>query len=136
MEVYTLSKTPVKFEGVKHWQYDFKNFSIHTATAGAICYSPALAEQFLPYIQDSEVCSEVICRIIKSVDRNSYKEYGIDPLLRSLSEYEQEQAKMTKEAETRRAVEKVLAERYGDGAIKITVEIWRFNEKHRINGKF
>ena len=105
-----LSKQPVKFEGVKHWQYSFKDFSIHTAAAGSICYSPALAEKFLPYIQESEVCSEVICRIIKSVNPKDYELYGIDPLLRSLSEYEQEQEKLAKEAETRKAVEKVLAD--------------------------
>lgn len=114
---------PVKFEGVKHWQYTFKDFSVHTAAAGSICYSPALAEQFLPYIQESDICSEIICRIIKSVNPKDYEPFGINPLLRSLSEYEQEQAKIAKEAETKRIVEKVLADRYGDEAIKITVEI-------------
>lgn len=105
-----LSKQRVKFEGVQHWQYDFRDFSIHTAAAGAMCYSPKLIEEFLPYIKGSQVCSDIIRKVIKSFNFESRSYLGLDALKRSLTAYEQSEAEKAKESETKRIVKQVLAD--------------------------
>ncbi len=109
-----LNKKRVLYEGVNHWQYDFKDFSIHMAAAGAICYSPMLIEDFLPYITGvSQVCSDIVLKIIKSFSYDTLRCLGAEGLLRSVEEYEAEQrrieAKKAKEIEAKKVLNKVLA---------------------------
>lgn len=100
----------MKFEGVQHWQYDFRDFSIHTAAAGAMCYSPRLIEEFLPYIKGSQACSDIICKVIKSFNFESRSYLSLDALKRSLTAYEQSEAEKAKKSETKRIVKQVLAD--------------------------
>lgn len=110
-----LNKKRVKFDGgIQHWQYDFRDFSIHMASAGAICYSPQLVEEFLPYITGSQVCSDIIVKIIKSIPHDTLRYMSAEGLLRSVEEYEAEQqkndAEKAKELEVTKVINKVLAE--------------------------
>lgn len=89
------NKRKIDYEGVQHWCYDFKDFSIHMAAAGAICYSPYLVMEFLPYIKGSQVCSDILTRVLKNVDPDSYS-YTIPELKQikqSLFDYEAEEKK-------------------------------------------
>lgn len=109
-----LNKKKVMFEGVQHWQYDFRDFSIHMASAGAICYSPQLVEEFLPYIRGSKICSDIIRKLIKGFDFDYYSYLGINLLNKKLLDFEKNEAKITyekaREAETKRIVDSVLAD--------------------------
>lgn len=109
----SLNKKQAMFEGVRHWQYEFKDFSIHTAAAGVICYSPQLMESFIPYIDESEVCSKIICEIIKKFDFNGKGYLQLDMLHCDFQAYEELEAKkvIKKEQEetTKKVVENVLA---------------------------
>lgn len=109
-----LNKKKVMFEGVQHWQYDFRDFSIHMASAGAICYSPQLVEEFLPYIRGSKICSDIIRKLIKGFDFDYYSYLGINLLNKKLLDFEKNEAKIAyekaREAETKRIVDSVLAD--------------------------
>lgn len=109
-----LNKKKVMFEGVQHWQYDFRDFSIHMASAGAICYSPQLVEEFLPYIRGSKICSDIIRKLIKGFDFDCYSYLGINLLNKKLLDFEKNEAKIAyekaREAETKRIVDSVLAD--------------------------
>lgn len=125
-----LNKKRVYFDGVQHWQYDFRDFSIHMASAGAICYSPQLIEEFLPYITGSQVCSDIVVKIIKSIPRDTLRYMSAEGLLQSVEEYEIEQqkneAEKAKELEAKRVLNKVFAEmkiEHSAVTIEVTVNI-------------
>lgn len=103
-----LNKKQVTFEGVQHWQYDFKDFSIHTAASGVICYSPQLMESFIPYIDESEVCSKIVCELIKKFDFNNKGYLQLNMLLRDFKAYEEAKNKKAIQKEQERATEKVV----------------------------
>lgn len=108
-----LSKQKVKYEGVCHWQYNFKNFSIHAAAPGAICYSPRLTERFVPYINGSEVCSQIICKLIKSAGDSFYFE-GEAYMRYRFEEYEKEQQRLAEEREQKEKVKQLVEEVLSD----------------------
>lgn len=121
-----LSKKRVMYEGVQHWQYDFRDFSIHMASAGAICYSPQLVEEFLPYIKGSKVCSDIIRKLIKGFNFKGYSYLDIGMLSEKLLKYEENEAKLAaekrKEAEAKKLVKKVLVDMSFESE-SVTVEV-------------
>ncbi len=122
----SLNKKRVMFEGVQHWQYDFRDFSIHVASAGAICYSPQLVEEFLPYIKGSKICSDIVCKLIKGFNFESNSYLGIGLLKYCLSEYEKNEAKVDSEKARKNEAKRVVKEVLADMKINqspVTIEI-------------
>lgn len=129
------NKRRIVFEGVQHWRYDFKDFSIHMAAAGALCYSPYLIMCFLPYIKGSKVCSDIITKLLQNInlDYYSYSIPELKQIKQSLSDYEAEENKAkdestrsTTEVPTKTIVEKALLnlsldDRFATVEIKVNI---------------
>ena len=58
-KMFALSSKTVMFEGVKHREYQYRDFSIHIPGCGSICFYPYEVIWFVPYIKDSYICSKV-----------------------------------------------------------------------------